>query len=431
MNILEIIEKKKHHIELSKEEIDFLIVGVTNSSIPDYQISALLMAIYFNSMTDQEIINMTMAMVNSGDIVDLSEINKPTVDKHSTGGVGDKTSLVLTSILACFDVAVAKMSGRGLGHTGGTIDKLESLEGFSVEISEEQFIKQVNEHSQAIVGQTGNLVPADKKLYALRDVTATTDSIPLIAASIMSKKIASGAETIVLDVKYGSGAFMKTLEGASDLAKTMVMIGNNVGRKTMAVITSMEEPLGYAIGNVLEVEEAIAALNGNGPEDLMEVTKTLAAELLIANDKFNSTEEAFDAIDEVLQNGQAFAKFTDFIEAQGAVSDAIEKMPSTNEKSVLTAEESGYINEIVAENIGHAAALLGAGRMTKDDEIDLAVGIILKKKIGDKIEPGDEICDIYFNDDKNLERAIEIIASSIKLTDEKPTKPKLIAQIIK
>ncbi len=431
MNILEIIEKKKHKIELSKEEIDFVIAGVTDGSIPDYQISALLMAIYFNSMTELETSNLALAMVNSGDVVDLSAITKPTVDKHSTGGVGDKTSLVLTSILACFDVAVAKMSGRGLGHTGGTIDKLESLEGFSVEISEEQFIAQVNEHAQAIIGQTGNLVPADKKLYALRDVTATTDSIPLIAASIMSKKIASGAQTIVLDVKYGSGAFMKSEESAAELAKTMVTIGNNVGRKTIAVITSMEEPLGYAIGNVLEVEEAIAALNGNGPTDLMEVTKTLAAELLIANDKFNTSKDAFTAIDEVLENGDAFAKFVDFIKAQGAVEDAIEKMPSTNEKSVLTAEESGYISEIVAENIGHAAALLGAGRMTKDDEIDLAVGIILKKKIGDFIEPGDEICDIYFNDDKNLERAIEIIASSIKLSNEKPMVPKLIAQIIK
>ncbi len=431
MNILEIIEKKKHKIELSKAEIEYVINGVTDGSIPDYQISSLLMAIYFNSMTDNEIINFTMAMVNSGDVVDLSEITKPTVDKHSTGGVGDKTSLVLTSILACFDVAVAKMSGRGLGHTGGTIDKLESLEGFSVEISQEQFIKQVNEHAQAIVGQTANLVPADKKLYALRDVTATVDSLPLIACSIMSKKIASGAQTIVLDVKYGSGAFMKTEEGAAELAEKMVMIGNGVGRKTIAVITSMEEPLGHAIGNVLEVEEAIAALNGNGPDDLMEVTKALAIELLLANDKFSDSTKASEAIDHVLTNGEAYRKFIDFIQAQGADEHAIELMPSTNEKSVIAAGETGYVSEIIAENIGHAAALLGAGRMTKDDEIDLAVGIVLKKKIGDYIEVDDEICDIYFNDDQNLEHAIEIVANSIKLSDEKVQKPKLIAQIIK
>lgn len=431
MNILEIIEKKKHKVELSKAEINFVVESITKESVADYQISALLMAIYFNSMTDDEIINLTMAMVNSGDTVDLSKIVNPTVDKHSTGGVGDKTSLVLTSILACFDIAVAKMSGRGLGHTGGTIDKLESLKGFSVEISEEAFIKQVNTHSQAIIAQTANLVPADKKLYALRDVTATVDSIPLIASSIMSKKIASGAQTIVLDVKYGSGAFMKTEKEAQELAKTLVMIGNGVGRKTIAVITSMQEPLGYAVGNVLEVEEAIAALNGNGPQDLMEVTKTLASELLLATNKFTDTKTAFKAIDEVLDNNMAFTKFIDFITAQGAQEDAIELMPMTKEKSIITAEESGYISAITAENIGHAAALLGAGRMTKDDKIDLAVGIILKKKIGDYIEVGDEICEIYFNDESNLERVIQIVASSIQLSDKPTSKPKLITQIIR
>lgn len=431
MNVLEIIEKKKHNQELTKTEIEFIVNGVTDGSIADYQISALLMAIYFNSMTDAEIINLTMAMVNSGDVVDLSKITKATVDKHSTGGVGDKTSLVLTSILACFDLAVAKMSGRGLGHTGGTIDKLESIEGFSVEISEEDFIKQVNEHSQAIIGQTANLVPADKKLYALRDVTATVDSIPLIAASIMSKKIASGASTIVLDVKYGTGAFMKTEEEAEVLAKKLVMIGNGVGRKTIAVITSMEEPLGNTVGNVLEVEEAIVALNGNGPEDLMEVTKTLASELLIANDKFTSEEEAIAAIDEVLLNGKAYSKFIDFIEAQGATEDAIEKMAIAKAKVEIIADEKGFVSAIDAENIGHAAALLGAGRMTKDDKIDVAVGIVLNKKIGDSINIGDIICEVHCNDEKNLDRVIEMIAESIKLSDSEVTKPKLIAKVIR
>lgn len=431
MNVLEIIEKKKHDQELTKTEIEFIVNGVTDGSIADYQISALLMAIYFNSMTDAEIINLTMAMVNSGDVVDLSKITKATVDKHSTGGVGDKTSLVLTSILACFDLAVAKMSGRGLGHTGGTIDKLESIEGFSVEISEEDFIKQVNEHSQAIIGQTANLVPADKKLYALRDVTATVDSIPLIAASIMSKKIASGASTIVLDVKYGTGAFMKTEEEAEVLAKKLVMIGNGVGRKTIAVITSMEEPLGNTVGNVLEVEEAIVALNGNGPEDLMEVTKTLASELLIANDKFTSEEEAIAAIDEVLLNGKAYSKFIDFIEAQGATEDAIKKMAIAKAKVEIIADEKGFVSAIDAENIGHAAALLGAGRMTKDDKIDVAVGIVLNKKIGDLINIGDIICEVHCNDEKNLDRVIEMIAESIKLSDSEVTKPKLIAKVIR
>ncbi len=431
MNVLEIIEKKKHNQELTKTEIEFIVNGVTDGSIADYQISALLMAIYFNSMTDAEIINLTMAMVNSGDVVDLSKITKATVDKHSTGGVGDKTSLVLTSILACFDLAVAKMSGRGLGHTGGTIDKLESIEGFSVEISEEDFIKQVNEHSQAIIGQTANLVPADKKLYALRDVTATVDSIPLIAASIMSKKIASGASTIVLDVKYGTGAFMKTEEEAEVLAKKLVMIGNGVGRKTIAVITSMEEPLGNTVGNVLEVEEAIVALNGNGPEDLMEVTKTLASELLIANNKFTSEEEAIAAIDEVLLNGKAYSKFIDFIEAQGATEDSIEKMAIAKAKVEIFADEKGFVSAIDAENIGHAAALLGAGRMTKDDKIDVAVGIVLNKKIGDSINIGDIICEVHCNDEKNIDRVIEMIAESIKLSDSEVTKPKLIAKVIR
>ncbi|MGL5020887.1 MAG: thymidine phosphorylase, partial [Mycoplasmatales bacterium] len=280
MNIVEIIEKKKHNIELSIEEIKFVINGLMNGDIDDYQISALMMAIYFNSMTNDETINLTNAMINSGDVIDLSSIHNPTVDKHSTGGVGDKTSLILGPLLATFDLSVAKMSGRGLGHTGGTLDKLEALEGFKIEISDHDFIKQVNEHGVAIIGQTGELVPADKKLYALRDVTATVDSLPLIAASIMSKKIASGAHTIILDVKYGSGAFMKTINDAEELAKTLVMIGNGVGRKTIAAISSMSQPLGDAIGNSLEVQEAMDTLKGHGPSDVEELCTLLAIELL-------------------------------------------------------------------------------------------------------------------------------------------------------
>ncbi len=431
MNILEIIEKKKNNLELTKAEINYFVTGVTNETIPDYQVSALLMAIYFNSMTDEEMTHLTMEMANSGDIVDLSGINKPTVDKHSTGGVGDKTSLVLTSILACFNVAVAKMSGRGLGHTGGTIDKLESLAGFSVEINKEQFIKQVNEHGQAIIAQSQNLVPADKKLYALRDVTATVDSIPLIAASIMAKKIASGASTIILDVKFGSGAFMKDEQAARKLAEKMVMIGNNVGRKTIAIITSMEQPLGYAIGNVLEVEEALACLSDEGPEDLLELTTALAAELLVATDNFTTIEAAIVAIEQVISDGSAYAKFVDFITAQGANEDAIEAMPIAEQKLELFAEESGYIKNLKAIEFGHAAALLGAGRMTKTDEIDLAVGIVLHKKVGDYVEIGDLICELQFNDEKNVDYAANLIAESIELSPTVVKKPQLIKQVIR
>ncbi len=431
MNILEIIEKKKINLELTKAEINYFVTGVTNGTIPDYQVSALLMAIYFNSMTDEEMTHLTMEMANSGDVVDLSGINKPTVDKHSTGGVGDKTSLVLTSILACFNVAVAKMSGRGLGHTGGTIDKLESLAGFSVEINKEQFIKQVNEHGQAIIAQSQNLVPADKKLYALRDVTATVDSIPLIAASIMSKKIASGASTIILDVKFGSGAFMKDEAAAQELAEKMVMIGNNVGRKTIAIITSMEQPLGYAIGNVLEVEEALACLSDEGPEDLLELTRTLAAELLVATANFATIEAANIAINQVITDGSAYAKFIDFITAQGANEDAIEAMPIAEQKLELFAEESGYIKSLKAIEFGHAAALLGAGRMTKTDEIDLAVGIVLHKKVGDYVEVGDLICELQFNEDKNVDYAANLIAESIELSTTPVEKQKLITKVIR
>ncbi len=431
MNILEIIEKKKNNLELTKAEINYFVTGVTNGTIPDYQVSALLMAIYFNSMTDEEMTHLTMEMANSGDVVDLSGINKPTVDKHSTGGVGDKTSLVLTSILACFNVAVAKMSGRGLGHTGGTIDKLESLAGFSVEINKEQFIKQVNEHGQAIIAQSQNLVPADKKLYALRDVTATVDSIPLIAASIMSKKIASGASTIILDVKFGSGAFMKDEAAAQELAEKMVMIGNNVGRKTIAIITSMEQPLGYAIGNVLEVEEALACLSDEGPEDLLELTRTLAAELLVATANFATIEAANIAINQVITDGSAYAKFIDFITAQGANEDAIEAMPIAEQKLELFAEESGYIKSLKAIEFGHAAALLGAGRMTKTDEIDLAVGIVLHKKVGDYVEVGDLICELQFNEDKNVDYAANLIAESIELSTTPVEKQKLITKVIR
>ncbi|MGL5021634.1 MAG: thymidine phosphorylase, partial [Mycoplasmatales bacterium] len=326
MNIVEIIEKKKHNIELSIEEIKFVINGLMNGDIDDYQISALMMAIYFNSMTNDETINLTNAMINSGDVIDLSSIHNPTVDKHSTGGVGDKTSLILGPLLATFDLSVAKMSGRGLGHTGGTLDKLEALEGFKVEISDHDFIKQVNEHGVAIIGQTGELVPADKKLYALRDVTATVDSLPLIAASIMSKKLASGAHTIILDVKYGSGAFMKTVNDAEELAGTLVMIGNGVGRKTIAAISSMSQPLGDAIGNSLEVQEAMDTLKGHGPSDVEELCTLLAIELLIETNKFSDANEARIAIKEKLTSGEAYTKFIDFIQAQGAVIGAQDDM---------------------------------------------------------------------------------------------------------
>ncbi|UAL50896.1 MULTISPECIES: pyrimidine-nucleoside phosphorylase [Metabacillus] len=433
MRIVDLIEKKRDGKELTNEEISFIIKGYTNGDIPDYQMSALTMAIYFKGMTKQERAQLTMEMVHSGDTIDLSKIEGIKVDKHSTGGVGDTTTLVLGPLVAAVGVPVAKMSGRGLGHTGGTIDKLEAVPGFHVEIENDEFIKLVNQNKIAVIGQSGNLTPADKKLYALRDVTATVDSIPLIASSIMSKKIAAGADAIVLDVKTGAGAFMKDLEDARDLARAMVEIGNAVGRKTMAVISDMSQPLGYAIGNALEIKEAIDTLKGEGPEDLHELCLTLGSYMVFLAEKASSLEEARAMLEEVIQNGKALETLKIFLEAQGgdgSVVDDPSKMPQASYKIELEAKEDGYVSEIVADSVGVAAMWLGAGRATKESEIDLAVGLMLNKKIGDAVKKGDSLVTIYSNQ-KDVEQVKAKLYESIKVTADSVKAPPLVHDTIK
>lgn len=428
MRMVDIIENKRDGKELSTEEIQFFIQGYTDGSIPDYQVSALMMAVFFQGMTEQERADLTMAMVESGDKIDLSKIEGIKVDKHSTGGVGDTTTLVLGPLVAAVGVPVAKMSGRGLGHTGGTIDKLESVEGFHVEIENDEFINLVNKNKIAVIGQSGNLTPADKKLYALRDVTATVDSIPLIASSIMSKKIAAGADAIVLDVKTGAGAFMKTLEDSNDLAKAMVRIGNNVGRNTMAVISDMSQPLGFAIGNALEVKEAIETLKGEGPEDLTELCLTLGSHMVLLAKKADSLKEAREMLEGVMKDGTALETFKTFLSSQGgdaSVVDEPSKLPQAKFTFELEAKEDGYVSEIVADEIGTAAMLLGAGRATKESVIDLAVGLMLRKKIGDQVKKGESLVTIYSNFEEIDEVASKLYAN-IKLSKEKVAAPTLI-----
>ncbi|AWI12757.1 pyrimidine-nucleoside phosphorylase [Caldibacillus thermoamylovorans] len=432
MRMIDIIEKKRDGYELTTEEIQFFIKGYTDVTIPDYQASALLMAIYFQGMNHRERKDLTMAMVHSGDQVDLSKIEGIKVDKHSTGGVGDTTTLVLGPLVASVGVPVAKMSGRGLGHTGGTIDKLESFPGFHVELTKDEFIQLVNEQKIAVVGQSGNLTPADKKLYALRDVTGTVNSIPLIASSIMSKKIAAGADCIVLDVKVGSGAFMKNVADAKELAETMVEIGNSVGRKTMAVISDMDQPLGFAIGNALEVKEAIATLKGTGPQDLTELCLTLGSQMVYLAKKAESVDEARQMLISAIQSGKALEKMKSFITSQGgdvAYIDDPEKLPQAKYKIELPAKASGWIEKMMADKIGLAAMQLGAGRETKESKIDLAVGIVLNKKVGDPIEQGESILTIYSNSE-NIEEVKNLLYHSIKISHSKISPPPLIHEII-
>lgn len=432
MRMVDVIEKKRDGQELSTEEIQFFIDGYTAGVIPDYQVSALTMAIFFQGMTEKERADLTMAMVASGDEIDLSAIEGIKVDKHSTGGVGDTTTLVLGPLVAALGVPVAKMSGRGLGHTGGTIDKLESVEGFHVEIDNDEFINLVNKNKIAVIGQSGNLTPADKKLYSLRDVTATVDSIPLIASSIMSKKIAAGADAIVLDVKTGAGAFMKTLDDSRELAKAMVRIGNNVGRRTMAVISDMSQPLGYAIGNALEVKEAIDTLKGEGPEDLTELCLTLGSHMVFLAGKANSLEEARSMLEEVIKDGSALETFKVFLSSQGgdaSVVDDPSKLPQAKYTFELEAKDAGYVSEIVADEVGTAAMLLGAGRATKESEIDLAVGLVLRKKIGDKVEKGESLLTIYSNFE-DVKAVKEMLYENIKISREHVDAPILVHEEI-
>lgn len=431
MRMVDIIEKKRDGHELTTAEINFFIEGYTKGEIPDYQASALAMAIYFQDMNDRERADLTRAMVESGDTIDLSAIDGVKVDKHSTGGVGDTTTLVLAPLVASLGVPVAKMSGRGLGHTGGTIDKLESIAGFHVELTREQFIDLVNRDKVAVIGQSGNLTPADKKLYALRDVTGTVNSIPLIASSIMSKKIAAGADAIVLDVKTGDGAFMKTQEDAEKLAHAMVRIGNHVGRKTIAIISDMSQPLGFAIGNALEVKEAIETLQGKGPKDLTELVLTLGSQMVILAGKAKTSEEAKEMLLDAIHSGKALAKFKEFLANQGgdaSIVDDLTKLPQAKYKIELPAKQSGYISRMVADEIGVASMILGAGRATKEDVIDLAVGLVLHKKVGDKVEEGESILTIYSNHE-NVDDVKQKLYDNIFISDT-ANQPTLIHTII-
>jgi len=400
MRTVDLIQKKRDGLEMAAEEINYLIEGYSNGNIPDYQMSAWMMAVCFQGMSKKETADLTWAMVRSGDQLDLSPIIGVKVDKHSTGGVGDKTTLVLAALVAAAGVPVAKMSGRGLGHTGGTIDKLEAIPGFKTELTKEQFIAQVNRCGVAVIGQSGNITPADKKLYGLRDVTATVNSIPLIASSIMSKKIASGADAIVLDVKTGNGAFMKTLEESISLAQAMVEIGNQVGRETIAIITGMDQPLGLAIGNALEVKEAISTLQGKGPKDLEELCLILGAYMLVLGKKAPSYEEGRQMLAVCLHNGGGLNKFKQFVAEQGGdirVVDQPDLLPGASQCLPVFSTAEGYISEIQAEAIGKAAMMLGAGRETKGSVIDPGAGLVLAKKVGEKIAAGDLLAELYTN----------------------------------
>lgn len=433
MRMYDIIIKKRNGSALTKQEIDFFIEGYTKGEIPDYQVSALMMAIYFQKMNEEETLALTMAMAKSGDMLDLSEIHGIKVDKHSTGGVGDKTTLALAPMVAACGIPVAKMSGRGLGHTGGTIDKLESFPGFRVDISTEQFIENVNNIGISVMGQTADLAPADKKLYALRDVTATVDNMSLIASSIMSKKLAAGADAIVLDVKTGSGAFMKTEADSYALASEMAKIGRNAGRNTIAVVSDMDQPLGFAVGNALEVKEAVETLKGNGPDDFVELCMTLGGQMLIAGGKAKDAKEAFDMLNEVIESGQALDKLAEFVAAQGGDKNAVyntDLLPSAQIIEPVYSKKEGFISHIKCDEIGICSLILGGGRETKESKIDLSVGIILKHKVGDFVKEGDILAYIHANDKDKLKISKERFLNAYNFSDDPIEKTRMIKHII-
>lgn len=431
MRIYDIIAKKRDGYELSDNEIAFFVQELTRGNIRDYQATALLMAIYIRGMSDQEMITLTKEMAISGDTLDLSELGT-TADKHSTGGVGDKTTLIVTPIVASLGINIAKMSGRGLGHTGGTVDKLESIEGFRVNLTPYEFISQVKNVGIAVVGQSGELAPADKIIYSLRDSTATVGSIPLIASSIMSKKLAAGSETIVLDVKYGSGAFMKTIEDAENLSRKMVDIGKAASRKMAAVISDMDTPLGRNIGNVLEVKEAIEVLRGGGPEDLREVCLTLAANMISLSQEIDINKASEKAKD-LLESGKAYNKFREFISAQGgnlSQIDNTDTLPKAEFVYDILSPENGFLVKMQAETIGSASVILGAGREKKDDIIDYSAGIILHKKTGDKVQKGEKIAELHTNDESRISSAEKLFLSALTFGEKAPEKHALIYKTI-
>lgn len=434
MRMYDLIMKKRNGDALTKEEIEFMVSEYTVGKIPDYQMSAMMMAIYFQKMTEDETAALTMAMARSGDMLDLSAIKGIKVDKHSTGGVGDKTSIALTPMVAACGVKIAKMSGRGLGHTGGTIDKLESFPGFSTQITSKHFMEQVNRIGISIMGQTLDIAPADKKLYALRDVTATVDNMSLIAASIMSKKLASGADAIVLDVKTGSGAFMKKEEDAFALAKEMVALGQHAGKKTTAVVTDMDEPLGLAIGNALEVKEAIETLRGNGPEDFTQLCMTLGSQMLCASGAAKDDKQAYDMLRDVIENGQALNKLAEFVEAQGGDAAAVydtSLLPKASLTEEIFSEKEGYINKIDCDEVGICSLILGGGRETKESKIDLSVGLILHKKRGDHVNTGESLATIHANDREKLSEAKKRFLQAYHFSRTPIKKPELIKGILR
>lgn len=423
MRMYDLIVKKRDGGVLSKEEIAFMIDEYTAGNIPDYQMSAMMMAVYFRGMNEGETLNLTMAMANSGELLDLSQIKGVKVDKHSTGGVGDKTSLALTPMVAACGIKVAKMSGRGLGHTGGTIDKLESFPGFSTEIPTNLFVENVNRHGIAIMGQTRDLAPADKKLYALRDVTATVDQMSLIASSIMSKKLAAGADAIVLDVKTGSGAFMKKEEDSFALAREMVRIGNGAGRKTIAVISDMDQPLGQAVGNALEVKEALDTLHGHGPEDFTELCMTLGTQMLLAGGVATDEERAASMLQEAVSSGKALEKFAEFIEAQGGHREDVyhpERLPRASIQEEIPSPCDGVITQIRCDEVGMVSLLLGGGRETKESKVDLSVGLILHKKCGDRVQKGETLAVLHANSREKLEEAKKRFLEAYTIDESAP-----------
>lgn len=428
MRMYDIIAKKRDGKALSEEEIEFFINGYVNGEVKDYQVSALLMAIYFQGMNDDETAMLTKCMAKSGDTIDLSSIPGIKVDKHSTGGVGDKTTFVISSIVASCGVPVAKMSGRGLGHTGGTIDKMESIPGMRTSIEREEFFEIVRKVGASVIGQTGNIVPADKKLYALRDVTATVESVPLIASSVMSKKIAAGSDAILLDVKTGSGAFMKTVDDAVNLAKCMVSIGEKVGRRTIALITDMDRPLGFSIGNSLEIIEVCNTLNCKGPDDLTQICLELASNMLYLADK-GTLKECYDMAKEALESGRAFKKFKEIVAAQGGDVSVIEDTSNFEKAKIskeLISDKTGYIHSMDTEKCGIASMVLGAGRETKEDKIDYSAGIVLNKKIGDYVSKGDVLATLYSSTDEKCKNGINILKTAIEISNEKPSESPIV-----
>ncbi|HHX93900.1 MAG TPA: pyrimidine-nucleoside phosphorylase [Tenericutes bacterium] len=433
MRMVDIIEKKRDGETLTSEEIEYVIQNYTSDEIPDYQMSALLMAIYYNGMSKEECIKLTEEILNSGKTIDLSKIKGIRVDKHSTGGVGDKVTLVLGPLVASTGLSFTKMSGRGLGYTGGTIDKLESIDGFKTNISLENFYKQVNDIKIAIIGQTEDLAPADKKIYALRDVTGTVDSIPLIASSIMAKKLAGGADKIVLDVKVGHGAFMKNKIDATILANTMVEIGKNLGKETVAYITDMNEPLGYAVGNILEVKEAIDILKGKGPKDVLEVSLALASEMLVLGKIAPNQKEARKILKEKLESEEAFKKFREFVKYQGGNVKWIDNpdlIPKAKRIIPVYLNQEGYVASLNALNIGKAARILGAGRNKKEDDIDPLVGVVLNCKVGDRVTKDTPVAYLHVNDIK-CEEALKLVTYAYKITRKRAKPLKIIHGVVR